>query len=68
MRLTVNDNKMATFMVFANDSFDDDNNGYAYGVELHQNGDCINVEWFKTQEEQQREYDELNRELSRGEW
>lgn len=68
MNITVRDNNFATFRVLAGDSFDDDNNGFAYGVELYQNGDCINIEWFKTEQEQEQEYNELNRELSRGEW
>ena len=41
---------------------DKDNNGYIYGIYLHENEDeedHTEVEWFKTEEERDREVDKL---------
>ena len=47
-------------LVLASETFDDDNEGFEFGVEWYEtqwdkeNGFPIDVEWFKTEEERQK--------------
>jgi hypothetical protein len=62
----VNSDKIKVYKVFADDSIAD----LCYGVETEYTDtkENIHIEWFKTQEEQDREYHQCIAEISRGEW
>ena len=54
---------MKVELVLAENHFDDNNNGYRYGIyELDDDGEIVNdyVEWFKTKEERDKVIKENN--------
>lgn len=59
--------RMKVELVLAENHFDDNNDGYRYGIyELTEDGEEIKndyVEWFKTKEERQKTIEENNMEV-----
>jgi hypothetical protein len=46
-------------LVLASETFDDDNNGFEYGINwLDEAGYVLDCEWFKTEEERQGKLNE----------